>query len=58
MATTLEPCPEPEAAQNSLSVTDNRTGRSFNFPIERDAVRAADFKQGKSEPIKSSMLMH
>jgi citrate synthase len=33
--------------KNSLSVTDNRTGKSFEIPIEHGAVRSMDFRQMK-----------
>jgi len=32
-------------AKNSLSVTDNRTGRSYEVPISDGTVRAIDFRQ-------------
>jgi citrate synthase len=28
---------------SSLTVTDNRTGKTYNIPIERNAVKALDF---------------
>ena len=30
----------PEASNDSLTVTDNRTGRSYELPIEDDTIRA------------------
>ncbi|EKG22539.1 Citrate synthase-like protein [Macrophomina phaseolina MS6] len=32
-------------AKNSLTVTDNRTGEAFEFPITHNAVNASDFKK-------------
>jgi citrate synthase len=32
-------------AKNTLTVTDNRTGRSYELPIEHDAVQARDLQQ-------------
>ena len=29
-------------SRHTLTVTDNRTGRSFEVPIERGSIRAAD----------------
>jgi citrate synthase len=37
-------------AQDTLTVTDNRTKRTCNLPIEKDAVRAMDFRQIKTGP--------
>src|SRR3990170_687502 len=34
-----------DMAKNSLSVTDNRTGRSYEIPISDGTVRAIDFRQ-------------
>src|ERR1700756_436374 len=31
-------------AKNTLTVTDNRTGRSLEVPIEHGAIRAADLR--------------
>jgi citrate synthase len=33
--------------KNSLTVRDNRTGREYDFPIERGAIRATDLRQAK-----------
>ena len=34
--------------QNSLSVTDNRTGKGYEIPIEHGAIRAMDLRQMKT----------
>jgi citrate synthase len=34
-----------EMAKDSLSVTDNRTGKKYEIPIEYGAIRAADLRQ-------------
>ena len=33
---------------NSLSVTDNRTGGSYHIAIDRNSINATDFKQMKA----------
>jgi citrate synthase len=35
-------------AKDSLSVTDNRTGKTYEIPIENGAIRAADLKKVKT----------
>ena len=35
--------------QNTLTITDNRTGKSYELPIEHGAIRAMDLRQIKSE---------
>jgi citrate synthase len=37
----------PGVGKNSLTVTDNRTGRSYELPIENGAVKAMDLRQIK-----------
>jgi citrate synthase len=34
-------------AKDTLSVVDNRTGKSYEVPIQDGTVRAADFRQIK-----------
>ena len=37
--------PEGAAApRNTLTITDNRTGKSYEIPITHDTIRAADFR--------------
>ena len=33
--------------KNSLSITDNRTGKSYELPIENGSIRALDLRQIK-----------
>jgi citrate synthase len=42
----------------SLSVTDNRTGRSYELPIENGAVRATDFQQMKVDKDDHGLLLY
>src|SRR5438270_5956578 len=37
-----------DQAKDSLSIVDNRTGRSYEVPIENGAIRAADLRQIKT----------
>ena len=43
---------------DSLSVTDNRTGRSYELPIENGAVRATDFQQIKVDSDEHGLLLY
>ena len=36
-------------SKNSLTITDNRTGKSYEVPIEHDTIRATDLRQIKVE---------
>jgi citrate synthase len=40
-------CQVPLVANNTLSITDNRTGKTYEVPIEQGAVRALDLRQIK-----------
>ena len=37
----------PVSAKNTLSITDNRTGKQYEIPVTNDAIRAMDLRQIK-----------
>jgi citrate synthase len=37
--------PEGRTARETVTVTDNRTGKSYEMPIEHGAIKAADLRQ-------------
>jgi citrate synthase len=43
---------------NSLSVTDNRTGKTYEIPIEHGAIRAVDLRQVKTGPDDVGLLSY
>jgi citrate synthase len=43
---------------NTLTVTDNRTGKSYEVPIENDTVRSIDFRQIKVNPDDFGMMCY
>jgi citrate synthase len=45
-------------AADSLSVTDNRSGKSYELPIEHNAVRAADLKQIQAEGEEGGLVSY
>ena len=45
-------------AQDTLTVTDNRTKRTCNLLIEKDAVRAMDFRQIKTGPEDLGLMTY
>jgi citrate synthase len=45
-------------AQDTLTVTDNRTNRSCDLPIEKEAVRAMDFRQIKTGPEDLGLMTY
>jgi citrate synthase len=44
--------------QNSLTVTDNRTGKRYDIPIEHDAIRATDLRQIRVKPDDFGLLSY
>jgi citrate synthase len=44
--------------KNSLSITDNRTGKSYEITIEHGAVRATDLRQIKVDPDDVGLLSY
>ena len=45
-------------AHNSLTVTDNRTGRTFDVPIEDGAIRAMAFRQAKTSDDDFGLMVY
>jgi citrate synthase len=44
--------------RNTLTITDNRTGKTYELPIEHDAIRAADLRQIKVEADEFGMMAY
>jgi citrate synthase len=57
-ATQLKKSDEPVAARQSLTITDNRTGKNYEIPITNDAIRAADLRQIKVNPTDFGMMSY
>jgi citrate synthase len=45
-------------SRDSLSVVDNRTGRSYELPISEGAVKASEFRQMKSDENDFGLLVY
>ncbi|MEX2159531.1 MAG: citrate synthase [Dehalococcoidia bacterium] len=45
-------------AENTLTVTDNRTGQSYEMPIENGAVRAMEFRKIKANEGDFGLLLY
>lgn len=55
---TTPPPTETAAATDSLSVTDNRTGKTYALPIKDGAIRAADLRQIKTGPEDFGLMAY
>jgi len=44
--------------RNSLSVTDNRTGKSYELPIEHGTIKATDLRQIKAGPDDFGLMTY
>src|SRR5271154_2890716 len=57
-ATQLKKAEEPVAARQSVTVTDNRTGKSYEVPITNGAIGAMDLRQIKVDPTDFGMMSY
>jgi len=48
----------PPAARNTLSITDNRTGKQYEVPIEHGTVKAPDLRQIKTDPEDFGLMTY
>src|SRR5215831_12061485 len=55
-----KPASAPSATdrRETLSVTDNRTGRQYEIPIKNDTIRAIDLRQIKVEESDFGMMAY
>src|SRR3989337_477225 len=45
-------------SRDSLSITDNRTGKTYELPITNDTIRALDLRQIKVDPDDFGMMSY
>src|SRR5579864_9809171 len=57
-ATTTRKAESPSAARETLTITDNRTGRSYEVPIAHGTIRASDLRQIKVDPKEFGMMSY
>src|SRR5467141_16996 len=55
--TTRKPEGSP-TPRETLTITDNRTGKSYEVPITHDTIRAADLRQIKVDPKEFGMMSY
>jgi citrate synthase len=56
--TRTEGGPPSATTKDSLTVVDNRTGRSYELPIEHGTVRAMDLRQIKASPEEFGLMSY
>src|SRR5262249_40915835 len=59
--TTADSKPKPATSmngKNSLTITDNRTGKQYEVPIENDTIRAIDLRQIKVKDDEFGMMTY
>jgi citrate synthase len=56
--TGLEEAPAQAGRKESLSVTDNRTGKQYELPIAHGAIRAADLRQIRTAPEDFGLMAY
>jgi citrate synthase len=59
-ATAAATAPEQSAAtgRDSLSITDNRTGKQYEIPIQNETIRAIDLRQIKANPQDFGLISY
>ena len=50
--------PAAETARNTLTITDNRTGKSYEVPISDGTIRAIDLRQIKETPDEFGLMTY
>ena len=43
---------------NTLTITDNRTGKQYDLPIENDTIKALDLRQIKVNPDDFGLMTY
>src|SRR5256885_9041863 len=57
-ATTTRMSEDSTVPRETLTITDNRTGKSYEIPINHDTIRAADLRQIKVDPKEFGMMSY
>ena len=57
-ATTTRMSEDSTVSRETLTITDNRTGKSYEIPINHDTIRAADLRQIKLDPKEFGMMSY
>src|SRR5579859_2589649 len=57
-ATTTRKAEGSGSSRQTLTITDNRTGRSYEVPITHDTIRASDLRQIKVDPKEFGMMSY
>src|SRR5258708_9058751 len=57
-ATATKTLERRSAPRETLTITDNRTGKSYEVPITHDTIRAADLRQIKVDPKEFGMMSY
>jgi len=57
-ATPVRPIPEGDVPKDTLTITDNRTGKTYEVPITQDTINAIDLRQIKVKPDDFGMMSY
>src|ERR1700675_3839073 len=57
-ATKTKKAEDASASRESLTITDNRTGKSYEVPITHGSIRAMDLRQIKVDAAEFGMLSY
>jgi len=54
----MQPSAETNGKPNTLTITDNRTGKQYEIPIENDTIRATDLRKIRMHPEDFGMMTY
>src|SRR6266852_2599492 len=57
-ATTTPKADASSVSRETLTITDNRTGKTYEVPITHDTIRASDLRQIKVDPREFGMMSY
>src|SRR5229473_1217146 len=57
-ATTTRKAEASSVSRETLTITDNRTGKTYEVPITHDTIRASDLRQIKVDPREFGMMSY
>ena len=57
-ATQLKSSDAEGTKRDTVTITDNRTGKSYEIPITHETIRASDFRQIKVNPTEFGMMSY
>ena len=49
---------DPDTRTNTITVTDNRSGKTWDLPVQNGCIRATDLRQIKVQPDEFGLMSY